>query len=355
MQTNSNIKIGKGLGDVAEETLRFFRQIGVEEVGMPARYITEPGTPPTRRPHVPPTQTGPAGSMPPPWDDEELRAIRARMGSFGLTPTMMSLPLSGNILLGRGEREADLEIVRANIAAAGRVGVRVLTYSFTALRPSEGYGSRDGGGRGGADLRDFDHARICDLPPLASVGTHSHEQMWERVDHFLRAVVPVAEAAGVRLAAHPNDPPVPVYRGVAQPLSNLDGLKRLIELVDSPANCVFFDTGVTTEMGEDAVAAIRYFGERQRIGTVHFRNVRVETPRYKYVETFHDDGDCDLFACMEAFHRVGYDGLIDPDHTPGITGDTFDTRMGWAFAIGQIVAMRNAVVGRKSRADQDDR
>lgn len=50
-----------------------------------------------------------------------------------------------------------------------------------------------------------------------------------------------------------------------------------------------------------------------------------------------------MFACMRAFHEVGYDGLLDPDHTPGIVGDTPDLRIGWAFAIGQMIAMRNVV------------
>jgi mannonate dehydratase len=168
--------------------------------------------------------------------------------------------------------------------------------------------------------------------------------MWERIAYFLRAVVPVAEAAAVRLAVHPNDPPVPIYRGVAQPLSDLAGLTQLIDLVDSPANCLFFDTGVTTEMGEDAVAAIHQFGGRDRIAAVHFRNVQVTTPRYQYVETFQDEGDCNMAACMQALHNVGYRGLIEPDHTPGIDGDTADTRMGWAFAIGQMVALRAAAL-----------
>jgi mannonate dehydratase len=166
--------------------------------------------------------------------------------------------------------------------------------------------------------------------------------MWARIEDFLQAVVPVAEAVDVRLAVHPNDPPIPSYRGVAQPLGDLAGLKRLVDLVDSPANCIFFDTGVTTEMGEDAVAAIYYFGQRDRIGAVHFRNVRVETPRYQYLETFQDEGDCDMAACMAAFHAVGYRGLIEPDHTPGIDGDSADTRIGWAFAVGQMVALRAA-------------
>lgn len=341
----SNIRIGKGIGDIAETTLRFFRQIGVEDVHMPTRWNERAGTGPTTRPLIPPTQTGAVGRQGRVWDEAELRCIRDRIASFGLQATVAGLGLSGDIVMGRPGRDADLDVVRANIEMAGRVGIRVLTYNFTALRASEGYGARYGQGRGGADLRDFDFAHIADLPPLDGVGRHSMEEMWHRIAHFLEAVIPTAEAAGVKLAAHPNDPPVPEYRGVAQPMGDVAGMKRLIEVVDSPSNTVFFDTGVMTEKGADAVEMIRYFGGLNRIGTVHFRNVRVEVPRYKYVETFHDEGDCDLFACMRAFHEVGYDGQIDPDHTPGISGDTPDTRIGWAFAIGQMVAMRNAVVG----------
>jgi len=166
--------------------------------------------------------------------------------------------------------------------------------------------------------------------------------MWERLEYFLTTVIPVAERAGIRLAVHPNDPPVPEYRGVAQPLNDLQSLKRLLQVVDSPANSLFFDTGVATEWGEDAAAAIRYFGERDRIATVHFRNVCVNEPLYKYTETFIDQGECDMRACMRAFADVGYSGGIDPDHTPGITADSEESRIGWAFAIGHMIALRSA-------------
>jgi len=338
----STIKIGKEVGDVAETTLRFFRQIGVEVVGIPTRWNTIPGTRPTTRPLVPETQQGPAGPQAPPWDEEELQRIIAQIERFGLSAVQANLPLSGNILLGHAARTADLAIIKQNIALAGKLGLRTLTYNFTALRASEGYGVQVGGGRGGADLRDFDNRRVAGLPALPAIGEQTLNALWERIGEFLQTVLPVAEEAGVRLAVHPNDPPVPFYRAVAQPLSDLAGLKRLVDLVDSPANCIFFDTGVTTEMGEDAVAVIHHFGKRNRIGAVHFRNVRVITPRYHYVETFQDEGDCDMAAAMQALHAVGYQGLVEPDHTPGIGGDTADTRIGWAFAVGQMIALRNA-------------
>jgi len=334
-------RIGKGLGDISEETLCFYKQIGVEEVSMPTRYNTQVRS----RPLVPPAQAGPLGPQPGPWDEAELRRIKERIQSFGLIPSQVSLEPSGNIVMGRPGRDEDLEKVKASVEAAGRVGLGVISYSFTVLRASQGYGARPGEGRGGSALRDFDYERIRDLPPLEGVGRHSLEEMWERLTYFLRAVVPVAERVGVRLAAHPNDPPVPAFRGVAQPLSDLASFKRLIDAVDSPANSLFLDTGVLTEMGEDAVEAIRYFGQRDRIGTVHFRNVRVEVPRYKYLETFIDEGDCDMLACMRAFNEVDYEGMLDPDHTPGISGDTTDTRIGWAFAVGHMLALRKAVEG----------
>jgi len=334
------IRIGKGIGDVSESTLRFFKQIGVEDVHMPTRWSENPNSNPTVMPHVPPTAKGPSGKIGKPWDLDELRRIKQRIADFEMEATVAGLGLSGNLLMGLEGREADADVQRARIEAAGEVGIQVLTYSFTALRASEGYGSVDGGGRGGADLRDFDYDRIKDLPPYDSFGTISYTQMWENLHWFLEALLPTAESAGVKLAAHPNDPPVPEYRGVAQPLGDYESWKKLIDLVDSPSNTVFFDTGVTTETGHDAVEAIKYFGARKRIGTVHFRNVKVTTPYYKYLETFHDDGDADLPACMQAFFDVGYEGQIDPDHTPGLIEDEVGTRAGWALAIGQMIGMR---------------
>ena len=352
------IKIGKGIGDVSEATLRFFKQIGVEDVHMPTRWNERTGSTPTVRPHVPPTQKGRAREIGKPWDLDELKRVKERIAEFELEATVAGLGLSGNLLMGLEGREADAEVQRARIEAAGAVGIEVLTYSFTALRASEGYGSIVGGGRGGANLRDFDYDRIKDLPPYDTVGTIGYNQMWENLHWFLEAVLPTAESAGVKLAAHPNDPPVPEYRGVAQPLGDYEDWKKLIDLVDSSSNTLFFDTGVMTETGHDAVEAIRYFGSRKRIGTVHFRNVKVITPRTKYVETFHDDGDADLNACMQAFFDVGYEGQIDPDHTPGLIDDEEGTRVGWAYAIGQMVAMRNgsgrSLGTRPAAATRDD-
>ena len=331
------LKIAKGLRDLSDETLNFFLQMGVEYVKMPTRFNTRR----TKRGLVPATGRGPRNYDPiQTLDTDELIKIKNHLAGRGLKAELVSLPRSWRVLHGKPGAGDDVKAIQQSIRAAGKAGIPVMEYNFTPLRGSEGYSRTTG--RGGSGLRDFDHARVKDLPPLPNVGEHTREQMWERLEKFLRAVIPVAEEAGVRLAQHPNDPPIPVFRGAAQPVRSLDDLKQLIKLVDSPANGITLDTGVTTEMGEDAVEAVRYFGSRDRINHVHFRNVRVEVPYYKYLEVFHDEGECDMLACMKAFAEVGYPRLIVPDHTPEFSGDTVGSQRGWAFALGYLRALRQA-------------
>ncbi len=333
----NELKLGKGLRDLADETLDFYRMLGIRHVVMPRRFTLEP----RRRGLVPATDRGPSGDAPlARWDRDELSRVKARIESKGLTPMMLNLGRANLILHGKPGAGRELEAVKANIRLAGELGIPVVEYNFTPLRGSEGYSRTTG--KGGIGLRDYDEARTRDLPPLPNVGEHSHEQMWDRLERFLRKVIPVAEQAGVRLAQHPNDPPIPVFRGAAQPVRSIEDQKRLVATVDSPANGITLDTGVTTEMGEDAAEAIRYFGSRDRINHVHFRNVRVDVPYYKYLEVPHDAGDCDMLACMKAFAEVEYKYLLIPDHTPELSGDTVGSQMGWAFAIGYLRALQHA-------------
>lgn len=331
------LKLAKGLRDVADETIAFFQQMGARHVVMPSTFNTAPG----RRPLVPPVDNGPSSDEPlAPWNVHELVRIKEHLAERGMSAELVNLGRFWRILHGKPDAGRELDNVRASIRAAGEAGIPVVEYNFTPLRGSEGYSRTTG--RGEAGLRDYDHARTESLPPLPNVGEHSREAMWERLHYFLEGVIPVAEESGVRLAMHPNDPPIPVFRGAAQPVRSLADQRDLIDLVDSPSNGITLDTGVTTQMGEDAVEAIRYFGSRDRINHVHFRNVRVLTPYYKYVEVMHDEGGCDMLAAMRAFQEIGYRYLIIPDHTPEFSGDTAGSQMGWAFALGYMHALRHA-------------
>jgi mannonate dehydratase len=322
------IKIATLAGDLTDDTLRFSAQLGVEWIDL----ATRPGL-------IPPPGRPPRGQSQP-WNETEMRALVERLRGYGLRPGIRALPPFPNVLLGNAGRDRDIEVVQEAIRIAGRIGIPTLEYNFTLLRASAGYFRAEG--RGGAGLRAFDAARLKDHPAVAEVAGVSREEAWRRLEYFLKAIVPVAEKAGVRLAIHPNDPPLESFGGAAQPVRTVADMKRLIEVVNSPSNGITLDTGVTREMGEDVVETIRYFGERDRINHVHFRNVRLDEPYVRYTESFHDDGDVDMLAAMRAFVAVGYRRLMVPDHTPLLSVDGEKHYAGWAFAIGYMKALLQA-------------
>jgi mannonate dehydratase len=254
-----------------------------------------------------------------PWREEQLRPIVDKLQRGGLALGNLMIAGFPNALYGRPGRDGEIENVKQSIRAAGKVGLPVVEYNFYAHRAIEGYYEEKG--RGGAGLTAFDLDRIKDLPPLPQEGVHNLDEMWHNITYFLKAVIPVAEESNVRLALHPNDPPVALSRGSGQIMSTLEGWKRLVGIVDSPANGITFDCGVTRELGHDPVEVCRYFGGRDRINHVHYRNVRVRQPYNKYTEVFIDEGENDMFAVMRELVAVKYPRLIYPEHERALDVD----------------------------------
>jgi mannonate dehydratase len=254
-----------------------------------------------------------------PWEEAQLRATVDKLKEGGVS--LGNLMISGfpNTLYGRPGRDEEIEKFKASIQAAGEAGVPVVEYNFYAHRAIEGYYEEDG--RGGAGLTAFDANRLKGLPPLPEEGAHSVEEMWRNITYFLKAVIPTAEQSNVRLALHPNDPPVAISRGSGQIMGTVEGWKHLITIVDSPANGITFDCGVTREMGHDPVAVCRYFGSRDRINHVHYRNVRVRKPYDEYTEVFIDEGENNMLAVMRELVRVKYTRLIYPEHERALDYD----------------------------------
>ena len=163
--------------------------------------------------------------------------------------------------------------------------------------------------------------KFRDLPPLPNEGAHKLEEMWANASWFLKLAVPAAEKAGVRLALHPNDPPAPISRGSQQIMGTLAGWKHLIEIVNSPANGITFDCGVTRELGEDPVAVADYFASRKRINHVHYRNVQVVKPYEKYQEVFIDAGHGRHVRRDEGAGEEQIYGTIYPEHPRALDAD----------------------------------
>ncbi len=254
-----------------------------------------------------------------PWEEDRLREMMNRLKANGLTLGNLMISGFNNAIYGRPGRDEEIEMVIQSLRAAGKVGLPVVEYNWYAHRAMEGYFEETG--RAGAGWTGFDYERMKDLPPLPQEGAHSLEEMWANITYFLKAVIPEAEKVGVRMALHPNDPPAPVSRGSGQIMATVEGWKRLIEIVKSPANGITYDCGVTREMGHDPVEVCRYFGSRDRINHAHFRNVKVMKAYERYTEVFIDEGEVDMFAVMKELVKQKYSRLIYPEHPRGIDYD----------------------------------
>ncbi|MCC7357941.1 MAG: mannonate dehydratase [Anaerolineales bacterium] len=282
-----------------------------------------------------------------PWSYTRLLALRQSYAGAGLTLDVLeSRPPMDQIKLGLPGRDAQIADVCDLLRNMGKVGIPVWCYEwmpvFNWLRTSV-----DAPARGGALATAFDNAAMAGQP-ATEYGTVTEDQLWENLSYFLQRVVPVAEAAGVKLAMHPDDPPLSPIRGLGRIMRSVDNFQRLIDTVPSPVNGVTLCQGNFTLMTNDLPAVIRAFGRQNKIFFVHLRDVR-GVPS-KFVETFHDEGQTDMLACMQAYADIGFEGVLRPDHVPTMEGDSNAdpaySSIGRLFAIGYIKGLREAVYGK---------
>ena len=252
------------------------------------------------------------GGGPGPWTEEGLRAIMDRYEAVGIQVINMMIGGINDVIWGRSGRDAQIQSFIDSIRAAGKAGLPVIEYNFYAHRLTEGYEEQVG--RGGAGYTAYNYELSKDLPPKEGVGTHTRREQLERARHFLEAVIPEAEKANVRLALHPNDPPVRMSRGNEQLFASFEQWKEYLDLVKSPYNGMTFDCGVTRETGADPVEVCRYLGDRDVINHVHYRNVQVRKPNVDYTEVFPDNGQVNMFAVMKELVRQKYPRGIYPEH-----------------------------------------
>ena len=254
-----------------------------------------------------------------PWEEGQLKDMMDRLKANGLTLGNLMIAGFPNAIYNRPGRDEDIEKVIQSVKAAGKAGLPVVEYNWYAHRAMEGYFEETG--RAGAGWTGFDYERMKDLPPLENEGAHTLDEMWANITYFLKAVIPEAAKAGVRMALHPNDPPAPLSRGSQQIMATIEGWKKLVDIVKSPSNGITFDCGVTKEMGGDPVEVCRYFSARDCINHMHFRNVIVKKPYERYTEVFIDEGENNMFAVMKELVKQKYPRLIYPEHPRAIDYD----------------------------------
>lgn len=270
------------------------------------------------------------------------QTAKAKVAAHGLDlRTVLATSGFDEIKRGLPGRDRKIEWMLNAVRGMGAAGIPILAYNFKLLN-SKLLRSAPTRGRGGAEYISFDYAEYLKQPAAPIDPPLSADQVWDNLEYFLRAVVPVAEQAGVRLALHPDDPPVPdgtpALAGAAHIASSFDQYRRIFGIVPSPANGMLFCQGCVTEMqGVDVYDAIRQMGAIGKIVMVHFRNVRGEFPRFQ--ETFVDEGDVDMFRAMQAYRDVGFKGPFSLDHSPMFPeADIANT----AFVVGYLRALIQA-------------
>eukprot|EP01116_Phalansterium_solitarium_P004189 TRINITY_DN15101_c0_g1_i1.p1 TRINITY_DN15101_c0_g1~~TRINITY_DN15101_c0_g1_i1.p1 ORF type:complete len:358 (+),score=19.31 TRINITY_DN15101_c0_g1_i1:207-1280(+) len=295
---------------------------------------------------------------------EELQKYKDWVNSYGLRLTAVEGgPPMDKIVLAKPGRDEQLEVYKQCIRNMGKVGVPILCYNFMPWSFRVGRTSYETSIRGGALSSAFRWADFDDSLRTED-GETTHEEMWANLEYFLKAVIPVAEEAGVFLALHPDDPPIPKMRGLARIMNNPDDIQRLLDLYPSKHNGITFCQGTFSEMGVDIPSTIRRFAGR--IHFVHFRDVCGHA--HEFVETFQDDGQTDMLEAMRAYRDIGFSGPIRPDHVPLLVGEEGHTigdkakgyfsgkasgytMMARLFAVGYIRGLIEAVTDEKRRND----
>jgi len=323
-----------GIRHLTDETLRFATQVGAEGIAVSAPDLGDPAL----------------GH----YEFAPLVDLRTQVESYGLKLEgieNLPWPWTYKYMLGLPGRDEQIENFQKTVRNLGAAGLPILTYNFHAMRFYRT--SRHTPVRGGALSTSFDIDLVknaplmtagpgidIDLIPASHRRPISDDDMWANFEYFIKAVVPVAEEAGVKLALHPDDPPIPSIGGVARVMREPAAFRRATETVPSDSNGLLFCQGCYTEMGADIPTEIRYFGSRNKILWVHFRNV-AGTPE-RFHETFPDEGRVDMFEAMKAYREVGFDGPMTPDHVVRMVGDSDWGHRYWAYAIGHMRALRQA-------------
>ena len=297
------------------------------------------------------------------WALEKLEALKAKIEQNGLKfEVVESIPTHEDIKLGKPSRDRLIENFKQNIRHCAKVGVKVVCYNFMPVfdwtRTEMAKKLADG-----STTLSFDAAEIAKIDPSQGISLPgwdasykpeelkallddyknvSEEKLWQNFTYFLKAIIPVAEEVGIKMAIHPDDPPRPIF-GLPRIVKNHADLTRLLAIVDSEANGLTLCTGsLGADLQNNIVSLVREFGAKKRIHFTHLRNVKVEKDGTFYESThFSNDGSLDMAAIVKAYHDTCFTGYARPDHGRMIWGETgkpgyglYDRALGAAYLNG---------------------
>ena len=284
------------------------------------------------------------------WDVEELLKIKKEINSYGLELEAIENfdPATWyDVLLDGPRKEEQMETLKQLIKNVGEAGIKIFGYNFSLA----GVSSRIKGkfARGEAISVAMDKVDETPVPngmiwnmvydpnaPEGHLDRISHEQLWKRFQYFIEEIIPTAEKAGVTMAAHPDDPPMPFVRNTPRLVYQPCMHQKIINYHHSPSNKLEFCLGSIAEMTEgDIYEAVDYYSKIDRIAYIHFRNIIGKVPNYR--EVFVDEGDIDMLKVLKILKSNHFEGVLIPDHTPQMTCNA-PWHAGMAYTMGYMKA-----------------
>ncbi|MDY3303747.1 MAG: mannonate dehydratase, partial [Clostridia bacterium] len=215
--------------------------------------------------------------------------------------------------------------------------IRTICFNWMAhigwLRTSDNIKERGNALVTGFDMHDFkpENQRI------------TADQLWENYRYFIRAVIPYAEKYNINLALHPDDPPLPRLGEVERIMTNYPNINKAIHIVNSKKLGVTMCQATYLMMGEDLYDVIPKLADK--IFFIHFRNAKGN--KFRFHETFHDNGLIDMPRIMKFYKECGIDVPIRVDHVPLMAGEKQDvagyTALGRLFAIGYLKGILDSI------------
>ncbi|HEY1788516.1 MAG TPA: mannonate dehydratase [Verrucomicrobiae bacterium] len=289
------------------------------------------------------------------WTFEELAALKKTAAAMGLEIEAVENfdPAHWHdVLLDGPKKKPQIENLKKIIRNVGRAGIPIFGYNFSIagvagrVKGKFARGEAEAVGMDGPLDKPLPNGMVWNMVYDANaapgvVPSATSEQLWSRLKYFLDEMIPVAEEAGVTLAAHPDDPPLPTVRAQPRLVWQPQLYQKLIDLNPSPRNALEFCVGTIAEMADgDVYEAVENYSRQKKLGYVHLRNVHDKAPYYK--ETFIDDGDVDVLRVLRILKKNNFTGVIIPDHAPQMTCSA-PWHAGMAYALGYLRAALQAI------------
>jgi mannonate dehydratase len=281
--------------------------------------------------------------MPPPYDFQALKQIKDAFEEsgfklYGLEGDQFDM---NPIKLGLPNRDEWIDKYRQMLQNMGRLNIRLLCYNFMAVigwfRTRTNVQER-----GGALVSAFHYEDVKD-ERVESRYQIAEEQLWENLYYFLEAVLPIAEANGIQMALHPDDPPVSPLKGVGRILTAAAAFDHLQHKYPSPSNGITFCQATFQTMGEDLKAISQKWLAQKKIFFVHLRDIVGD--RYAFRETFHDNGSTQMHEMIRHYHTCGFDGPLRPDHAPAMYGENLQSEFAGGLSVGYEITGKIYAIG----------